>query len=90
MLDTGSVAPIFRLDAGLHHNFKQGVPVHFEIWSSARQEGQTLQIRVIQRSVVSFQLLLLPAAAQLSSAGWTRGCVQILCYLMLGHLCSGP
>ena len=37
--DTGSVAPIFRLDAGLRHNFKQGVPVHFEIWAVCQTAG---------------------------------------------------
>ena len=55
---TASVAPTFQLDAGLHHNFKQGVPVHVEIWAVS-QQGQTLQIRVIPGSVVSLLLLLL-------------------------------
>ena len=32
-LGTASVALTFLLDAGLHHNFKQGVPVQFEIWA---------------------------------------------------------
>ena len=56
---TASVAPTFRLDVGLRHNLKQGVPVHFEIWAVSQTAGQTLQIRVIQRSVVSLLLLLL-------------------------------
>ena len=30
---TASIAQTFQLDEGLHHNFKQGVPVHFEIWA---------------------------------------------------------
>ena len=38
-LGTARVAPTFLLDAGLHHNFKQGVPVHFEIWAV----GQTAE-----------------------------------------------
>ena len=37
-LGTASVAPTF-LDAGLCHNFKQGVPVHFDIWAV----GQTAE-----------------------------------------------
>ena len=36
---TASVAQTFRLDAGLYHNFKQGVPVHFDIWAV----GQTAE-----------------------------------------------
>ena len=71
---TPSVAQTFRLDAGLHHNFKQGVPVHFEIGQLARQQGQTLQIRVIPRSVVSLLLLLL--------LGWGHG-FFLLTYLGL-------
>ena len=39
ILDTGSVALNFRLDAGLRHNFKQGVPVHFEIWAVCQTTG---------------------------------------------------
>ena len=39
MSNTGSVAPTFRLDAGLRHNFKQGVPVHFEIWAVCQTAG---------------------------------------------------
>ena len=57
-LGTASVAQTFRLDAGLHHNFKKGVRVHFEFGPSARQQSQTLQMRVITRSVVSLLLLL--------------------------------
>ena len=70
---TASVAPTFRLDAGLHHNFKQGVPVHFEIWAA----GQTAeQVRVIPRSVVSLLLLLL--------LGWGHG-FFLLTYLGLSE-----
>ena len=36
---TASVARTFRLDAGLDHNFKQGVPVHFEIWAVGQTAG---------------------------------------------------
>ena len=53
------VAQTFLLDAGLHHNFKQGVLVHFKFGQLARQQSQTLQVRVIPRSVVSLLLLLL-------------------------------
>ena len=56
MQDTGSVAPIFRLDAGLRHNFKQGVPVHFEIWAVWQTEGSdTADLR----SILSLQFILL-------------------------------
>ena len=36
---TASLAPTFRLDAGLRHNFKQGLPVHFEIWAVGQTAG---------------------------------------------------
>ena len=34
-----AVALKFRLDAGLDHNFKQGVPAHFEIWAVGQTAG---------------------------------------------------
>ena len=71
---TASVAPTLRLDAGLHHNFKQGVPVHFEIWAVGQTAGSDTADRAIPRSVVSLQLLLL--------LGWGHG-FFLLTYLGL-------
>ena len=36
---TTSVALTFSLNASLSHNFKQGVPVHFEIWAAGQTVG---------------------------------------------------
>ena len=57
-MGTASVAPTFRLDAGLHHNFKQGMPVHFEIWAVGQTAESDTADDVIPRSVVSLLLLL--------------------------------
>ena len=71
---TASVAPTFRLDAGLHHNFKQGVPVHFEIWAVGQTAGSDTADKGRSRSVVSLLLLLL--------LGWGHG-FFLLTYLGL-------
>ena len=71
---TASVAQTFRLDAGLDHNFKQGVPVHFEIWAVSQTAGSETADQVSPRSVVRLPLLLL--------LGWGHG-FFVLTYLGL-------